>query len=218
MMRQIQNVASRPRGRPQLRCDEDTRHLVVEAAAQEFVANGYAGTSMASVAQRAGISTKTMYRLIPTKADLFNSVVADRIGLFMLAVDDEVLGALGLGEALEQILAAYGALTLNRETIGLVRLVIGEYDRFPEIAAAFYETAILRTNVAMERWLRYQCERGLIRLDDPAMAVGMLRGMMVMEPQRAVMLGGAEAPSQEEIARRAKACAQIFLDGCRAGR
>jgi AcrR family transcriptional regulator len=215
-MRQIQAVPSRPRGRPQLRCDEDTLHLIVEAAAGEFQKSGYAGTSMATVAQRAGISTKTMYRLIPTKADLFTEVVTDRIGLFMLAIDEEAIDASDLEGALGRILTAYGQLTLNPQTIALSRLVISESDRFPEIANAFYDKAVERTSLAMAAWLARQSERGIIQLENPAMAVGMLRGMMVMEPQRAVMLGRAPAPTDEEIVHRAKACAQMFLRGCRA--
>jgi AcrR family transcriptional regulator len=213
-MREIQLDVKRSRGRPQLRSDEETRHLIVEAAAGEFQANGYAGTSMSTVAQRAGISTKTMYRLIPTKADLFTRVVADRIQLFMLAIDDETLDEDGLLPALERILVAYGRLTLSEETIAINRLVIGEYDRFPEIGQAFYETAIMRTNLAIETWLRRQNQRGLIELPDPQAATGMLRGMMIMELQRAVMLGRRSAPDEAEIAYRAKLCARVFLRGC----
>ena len=66
----------------------------------------------------------------------------------------------------------------------------------------------------MARWLRRQCERGLIALEDPQTAAGMLRGMMSMDPQRAVMLGQGAAPDQEEIAERAKQCARLFLYGC----
>lgn len=213
-MRQNQQDVKRSRGRPQLRSDEETRHLVIEAAAKEFQANGYAATSMSAVAQRAGVSTKTMYRLIPTKAEMFTKVVADRIQLFMLVIDDEMLDAEGLKPALERILIAYGKLTLSEETIALNRLVIGEYDRFPEIGNAFYETAIMRTNLAIETWLRRQGERGLIELPDPQAATGMLRGMMIMELQRAVMLGRRSAPGDEEIAERARLCAKLFLRGC----
>jgi AcrR family transcriptional regulator len=215
-MVEIQTTLRRPRGRPQVRSDEDTFRLVIEAAALEFPANGYAATSMVAVAQRAGISTKTLYRLIPTKQDLFGMVVTDRIGRFILAIDDETLGALDLAEALERILMAYGQLTLNAETIALIRLVIAECDRFPEIAAAFYERAIVRTNAAIIAWLRRQCERGSIWVDDLEAASGMLRGMMIQEPQREVMLGQRGAPSADEIAARARACAQLFLNGCRA--
>ncbi|HEY5225670.1 MAG TPA: TetR/AcrR family transcriptional regulator [Methylovirgula sp.] len=215
-MLQNDNIVRRARGRPQIRSDEETRQMLVEAAAQEFKANGYAGTCMGVVAQKAGISTKTLYRLIPTKAELFTKVIADRIGQFMLNVDEQKLGGLELSEALERILIAFGSLTLNEETIALNRLVIGECERFPEIATVFYETAILRVSIAMNDWLVRQTQRGLIRLTDPAAATGMLRGMMIMDLQRAAMLGQRPAPDAEEIADRAKACAQIFLNGCRA--
>jgi AcrR family transcriptional regulator len=215
-MIQIQNTVRRPRGRPQIRSDEDTLRLVIEAAALEFPANGYAATGMGAVAQRAGISTKTLYRLVPAKQDLFDMVVSDRIGRFILAIDDEALRVLDLAEALERILIAYGQLTLDTETIALIRLVIAECDHFPEIAAAFHERAVVRTNAAIVAWLRQQCERGMIRLDDPETASGMLRGMMVQEPQRAVMLGQRTAPSADEIAARARACARLFLNGCQA--
>jgi hypothetical protein len=42
----------------------------------------------------------------------------------------------------------------------------------------------------------------------------MLRGMMIMEPQRAVMLGQRPAPDRSEIVARAEQCAQVFLKGC----
>jgi AcrR family transcriptional regulator len=214
-VRQNGQAIRRPRGRPQIRPDEETRQLVIAAARQEFLANGYAGASMAAVAERAGVSTKTMYRLIPTKADLFRSVVSDRISRFMLDIDAEALDALTLEEALERMLIAYGTLTLDEETIAIQRLVLGESDRFPEIAASFYELAIRRTSEAMQGWLRRQCDRGLIAIEDLSAATGMLRGMMIMEPQRAVMLGQRRAPDADEVETRARHCARIFLGGCR---
>jgi hypothetical protein len=116
----------------------------------------------------------------------------------------------------ERILIAFGALTLEAGTIAMTRLVIGEARAFPEIGAAFFETAILRTSHAMETALHRLCARGLIALDDPAEATSMLRGMMIMEPQRAAMLGQREPPDAEEIAARARLCAKLFLNGCAA--
>ena len=214
IMVQIAEQVRRTRGRPPIRSDEDTRRLLIEAAAEEFHANGYAGTCMAAVAQRAGVSTKTVYRLIPNKADLLTRVVSDRIGQFVLEIEPDALDALALPEALERMLLAYGTLVLSERTIAMHRLVIRECDQFPEVAATFYEVAIRRANDAMARWLRRQRERGLIALEDPQAAAGMLRGMMSMDPQRAVMLGQRAAPDQEEIAERAKQCARLFLDGC----
>lgn len=204
----------RCRGRPQIRSDEETRHLIVEAAAEEFRANGYAATGIANVAQRAGVSTKTLYRLIPTKAELFTGVVTDRINQVVLEIDQDAEESRNPAVVLERMLIAYGTLTFEPRTIAINRLVIGECGAFPEIATAFYEKAVVRVSEAMEKSLRQLCANGSIMLDDPREATGMLRGMMVMEPQRAAMLGQKPAPDTKEIAARAKHCAELFLRGC----
>ncbi|MBP1884260.1 TetR/AcrR family transcriptional regulator [Sinorhizobium mexicanum] len=211
-------VAKRPRGRPQIRPDEETRQLVIAAARQEFHAKGYAGASMVCVAERAGVSTKTMYRLIPTKAELFGSVISERISRFILELDEEHLDTLPLEQALEHMLVTYGTLTLDKDTILSLRLVFAECDRFPEIAAAFSELAIRRTTETMDAWLKRQLDRGEMEIDEPSVAMGMLRGMMIMEPQRAVMLGLRDPPDRAEIAKRARYCARLFLEGCRTRR
>jgi AcrR family transcriptional regulator len=208
-------VTKRTRGRPQIRPDEETRQLVVEAARHEFHAHGYAGASMGRVAERAGVSTKTMYRLIPTKADLFRNVISERISRFMLELDEEHLDKLPIDEALEHMLITYGTLTFDEETVSSLRLVLAECDRFPEIATAFSELALRRTTQSMAAWLKRQCDRGEIAVDDLSTAVGMLRGMMIMEPQRAIMLGLRPPPDRAEIAERARYCAGLFLNGCR---
>ena len=213
-MSDIETECKRPRGRPPTRSDDETRHLIAEAARREFLAHGYAGACMDDVAKGAGVSKKTLYRLIAAKADLFKTSVTDRIARFMLAVDDEMLGTLDVATALERILTEFGKLTLSEETIAIQKLVIAESDRFPELAASFYAEAILATTAVMEAFLVRQCSLGSLELDDPHIATGMLRGMMIMEPQRAVTIGKAAVPSAAEVEERAKACARLFLRGC----
>src|ERR1700709_1633147 len=77
----------RCRGRPQVRPDDETRQLIYEAARHEFAAGGYAATGMETVARRAGVSTKTLYRLIPTKAALFDGMVSSRLDRFLADVN-----------------------------------------------------------------------------------------------------------------------------------
>ena len=83
----IEQQACRGRGRPPLRSDEETLRLIVEAARREFQVGGYAATGMSAIAARAGVSTKTLYRLVPTKAELFQLAIRSRAGQFILAAD-----------------------------------------------------------------------------------------------------------------------------------
>jgi AefR-like transcriptional repressor, C-terminal domain len=89
------------------------------------------------VARRASISTKTLHRLVPNKVELFKTIGSERIGCFMLGIDDRGVGPLDLPATLERILVAYGSLTRDEEVIGINRLVVGEGERFPEIAQSF---------------------------------------------------------------------------------
>ncbi|MGO4739112.1 TetR/AcrR family transcriptional regulator [Bosea sp. 2KB_26] len=214
-MVQIHETVKRCRGRPQARPDEETMRLIVEAADHEFQSNGYAGTNIKAVADKAGVSTKTLYKLVPTKAGLFEATIRLRISRFLLDLDDEVGEELDPREALERILFAFGILTLSTETIAINRLVIAECGRFPEVARAFYQLAIVPVNGVIEAWLTRQKDKGTLRLDDVHIASGMLRGMMIMEPQRTAMMGQRAAPHRDEIALRARQCAEVFYNGCR---
>jgi AcrR family transcriptional regulator len=208
-------ITHRGPGRPPVRSDEETLRVILDAASKEFQAAGYAGTGMTEIARRAGVSTKTLYRLIPTKAELFRQVIRRRIGTFVLAMDALEAAADDVAVGLERLLTAYATLTLDPDVVAMQRLVLSESSRFPELGRAFYEDAVERTGHLMAEWLERQCRRNLIRLDDPRLAAEMLRGMMILEPQRAAMLGRAKLPDAAQIATRAKACAKLFLNGCR---
>jgi len=197
-----------------VRCKGTGEAVIIDAANEQFKKTGFASANINSIAQAAGVSTKTLYRLFPAKDDLFSAVVERKIELFLTGIDERSLEGLSLREGLERLLIAYGRLTLSLDTIAIVRLVISESGRFPELAAVFYKKAVVRTSLAMERWLSAQRDKQAIALDDVSMATGMLRGMMTMEPQRAAMLGQRGEISNEEIVMRARTCCRIFLDGC----
>jgi AcrR family transcriptional regulator len=204
----------RCRGRPQLRPDDETRRTIYEAARHEFAADGYAATSIETVARRAGVSTKTLYRLIPNKVALFEGMVSDRIDRFVSEVNLRAADHADIEQALAAALIACAELALDEETIALQRMVLQEAGKFSDVAGMFYKNAIQRTVVALADWLRVQQKRGLIALDDVDEAADMLLGMVTSAPRRAALFGGVPLPSRSQIEARARACAILFLRGC----
>ena len=204
----------RGRGRPRARSDDETRVVILEAARHEFASSGYAATSMESVARSSGVSTKTLYRLIPNKAALFEAMITDRIDRFTSVVRLSGKENAELQSALRDALLVCGELILDGEVIALQRVILGESDKFPEIAETFYQKAIRRTESTLGAWLKAQQARGLIDIDDADATAGMLLGMLVFQPQRAVWFGHAPPPDREALERRAAAVARLFLKGC----
>jgi len=212
------NQDRRCRGRPQVRPDEETRRIIYDAARHEFAGSGYAATSMEAVARRAGVSTKTLYRLVPNKASLFEGMVSDRLDRFVYEVNLHAADHTDLEEALSASLIAAAELALDEEVIAVQRMVLQESGKFSDIAGAFYTSAIQRTAAGLAGWLRVQRERGLIALDDVDEAAGMLLGMVASAPRRAAMFGGVPLPSRPQIEARARTCAALFLRGCQVER
>jgi AcrR family transcriptional regulator len=208
----------RCRGRPQLRSDDETRQIIYEAARHEFAANGFAATSTEKVARRAGVSTKTLYRLLPSKAELFEGMVVDRLDRFLAEVN---LRAATRYDDIEQALTAALLtcidLVLDPEVVALQRIVLQEAGN-SSLARTYYKDGILRTATTLAEWLKLQVKQGQIALDDPTEAAGMLIGMVASAPQRAAIYGGLPLPSRTEIERRAASCARLFLHGCRVDR
>ena len=205
----------RRRGRPQVRPDDETRQIIYEAARHEFAASGYAATSIETVARRAGVSTKTLYRLVPNKASLFGGMVSDRLDRFVYEVNLHAADHTDLEQALRGALMACADLALDEEVIALQRMLLQEAgEKFSDIAGTFYTNAIQRTAVALADWLRVQQKRGLIMLDDVDEAAGMLLGMVTSAPRRAAIFGGVPLPSRSQIEARVRTCAALFLRGC----
>jgi AcrR family transcriptional regulator len=219
---QMDPADRRCRGRPQLRADDETRHLIFEAARHEFAANGYAATSMESVARRAGVSTKTLYRLIPNKAAVFEGMMIDRLQRFAVEVSLHPADDSDLEQALVQALMVCADLALDEEVIALQRMVLQESGKSSDNlkssdnARTFYTRAIQRTGAALADWLRIEQQRGRIALDDVDEAAGMLLGMVASAPRRAALFGGVPLPSRPEIEARVRRCAALFLRGCQA--
>jgi AcrR family transcriptional regulator len=207
--------ARRGRGRPQVRCDEETRAVILEAARQEFAVSGFAATGMENVARRAGVSTKTLYRLLPDKKTLFEATVTDRLDRFVSVVSLRACEGGDIEAALPDALLACADLVLDPEVIALQRLILADSDKFPDVAETFYNKAMQRTVAALADWLRVQQKRGVIVLDDVDAAAGMLLGMLVFQPQRDVMFGHKPPPPRRELELRAKTCSAVFLRGCR---
>jgi AcrR family transcriptional regulator len=206
----------RYRGRPQLRPDDETRKIIYEAARHEFAANGFAATSTETVARRAGVSTKTLYRIVPNKAALFEGVVSDRLDSFLSDFNLHVAEGADIETGLNAALMAYADLALDPDVVALQRIILQEAGQFPDLAATFYRNGIAGTVAALSNWLRVQVKRGLIDLDNVEEAAGILIGMVAGAPQRAAIFGGVPLPSRAQTKARVRKCVALFLRGCEA--
>jgi AcrR family transcriptional regulator len=65
---------------------EDRREVIIDAAREEFVRTGYAGTKVRVIADRAGVNDAMLYRHFDSKEELFEAAVAEPIRSAVTAI------------------------------------------------------------------------------------------------------------------------------------
>lgn len=202
----------RSRGRPLQLSEAERRRRLLDAAERVFLDAGYGDATMDDVARKARMSKKTLYRLFPTKGQLFAAVMASRDDGLIDALESDD-GTRSPKEALESFLRQAAHTLLSPQTIGLHRLVVAETRRWPELARAFHREGAGRCKAAVLHWFARQQARGKLVIDDVEEAAGMLFGMVVGEPHMRQLLCDSRPTSKAAIDRRVKRAVDIFLKG-----
>lgn len=206
-------AAARCRPGPSPMPEEARRHALMAAAAAVFIRDGYAAASMDRVAQEAGMSKRTLYRLFPSKAALFEATIHD--SLIPPLLDPGLAPEPELHLALARMLEAAGRHLLALRPAGIFRLVIAEQGRSPELAETFHRVLVRRGATALQRLIALEMERGRLRPGDPEATGRMLYGMAFGSIQIRLLLGLREVPTAAEVATMAREAVDIFLNGMR---
>ena len=160
-----------PRGRPR---SEAVDRAIAEATIAILQEDGYEGLTMAGVAQRAGVSTATLYRRFTGKVDL---VVG---ALTALKPDAHAIDTGSLeGDLRAMVVETCGAL---QTSIGqLMRSLVGEMQRNEELAAAVRERLVASRVEAAQQMLGAAVARGEIEPPaDPTVVLDMFSGPFII--------------------------------------
>jgi len=191
------------------------RRAILDAATEVFLQKAYLAANMDEIAALAAVSKQTVYKHFSTKEALFVEIVSsmtnrasDRVHGEMadLAQDEDIAGYLRR--------YAYRQLTvvLTPRVMQLRRLVIGEVGRFPDLARALFEGGPKRAIAAMAALFQRLSDRGVLAVDDPAVAASQFNWLIMGEPlNRAMLLGDAAIPKPPELRRHAAAGVRMFL-------
>jgi AcrR family transcriptional regulator len=186
------------------------RKAFVDAARSAFFTNGYAGTTMSSIASKVGGSKTTLWSYFPSKEDLFEAVVDSIVEEYgdALAVD------LPLDEPVPEVLRRFGNLLMTKLTatpiLSLFRLVVGEAERFPHLAKTFYDRGPRRGKARAAIWVGEKMARGELRMGNPLRAVQHFTGLCQSGLYQFAVLGLPEGRDLDRLAAEIDDAVDIF--------
>jgi TetR/AcrR family transcriptional repressor of mexJK operon len=201
----------RRRGRPPGSSGDE----LLETARQEFLAHGYAGTTMDALAGRARISKNSLYREYPSKERLFAAVVADWVRRGRDAMRphlDALVEADDVRSGLQHFARVLQAAVLSPAVLRIRTLISAEAARFPEVAAGYVTDSWEANLRAFGDTLAVLMERGSIGRGDPALAAEQFTWLVLAAPlNRLTLEAGLESYPPARLERIADEAVETFL-------
>ncbi len=137
---------------------------LLEAALDLFIAKGYAATKVEAVAARAGVSKGTLFLYFPSKADLFNAVVRENIGIRFQQWNQEFETFQGsTAEMLRYSYRSWWEHIGSTRASGITKLMLCEASNFPEIAQFYQQEVSEPGHALMRRILQRGMDSGEFR-------------------------------------------------------
>jgi AcrR family transcriptional regulator len=149
---------------------------ILQGAMEVFLRSGYAGTSMDRVAAEAGVSKQTIYSHFGDKEGLFSALMEQ---VTIQRFQDLFSAEERRGDpivVLRRIAHVYLHNIADEQYIALVRLIIGESNRFPELAKLYGQVVIRQ---GRQMLCDYFAEHPELGLDDPSAISQIFMGTLV---------------------------------------
>lgn len=147
--------------RPKVQRRKDARPSeIIEAGIKEFAEHGFAGAKLERIAKSAGIAKGTVYLYYASKEALFLAAI-EKYVVEVMAENETALD--GFDGSTREVLIRLLTSIYERFTEGhaqtLLRILIAEGSRIPEVVDSYHQIAIQRGTALLGRIL----ERGVAR-------------------------------------------------------
>ncbi len=187
---------------------------ILAAATNLFLSEGYGDTSIDAIVEQSGGSKATLYSYYPTKADLFRAVVDS---IVTTHADPELRSLENVRDTLVTFAEYRLSIVFSRNHRALMRLIISERDRFPDIARMYYEQGPLHGHLVLRDYFEILIEKGMIDIRSADEACEFFRGMLMHQLYIEQLYLDAQPLSAEEVGVKARHVVDRFLEAYHQG-
>jgi AcrR family transcriptional regulator len=192
------------------RADRDEkRDDILKVAYAAFLSEGYAATSMSSIAVKVGGSKATLYNYFSSKEELFAAVIEEKcrdIQAMIFDADDR-----DFRKALTRLAERFVRLWLQDDSIATYRLITAETARFPELGRAFYMSGRHRGKQLLADYFARAQSEGKLKPADPTdiatLFLQLCKGELILQK----LWNVNPDPSEEQIQAAINQTVSVFL-------
>jgi AcrR family transcriptional regulator len=198
-------------GRAELR-----RAAFLKAARDVFLEFGYEQANMAEIVRRAGGSLSTLYAQFGGKKGLFEAMIDSRVEQLTEQMHVELAAHAPLREGLRRIGEAFLIRQTQPESLDVMRLMVAQSKKFPEIAETWSKRAPEAVRKALATYLEDRAKAGEIRIENYDMAASVYFDLVRSRMQFRALLLPTYQPTEQEIRDTVDRAVKVFLGGIEA--
>jgi AcrR family transcriptional regulator len=141
------------------------REAILAAALAEFSARGFAAARLDDMAARAGVGKGTIYLHFRDKEALFRELVTTMLVPFITNLEAAPPAGAPIRIVIERLIDLFVREIYGTERRKLIRLIMTEGPRFPQLAEFHYHNVVKRALAAMRTLLEGAYRRGELKSD-----------------------------------------------------
>ena len=184
---------------------------VLDGARAVFMADGFEGASVDTIAKAASVSKATLYSYFPDKKRLFMEVARCECGRQAKAAAANI----DLSNPPAQVLheAASHMLEFFLSDFGqrVFRICVAESDRFPELGQQFYESGPAVVQAVLVGYFDIAIERGELRIADKELAAHQFSELCKSYLFPRIVFGVQREFTDAEVTRVIEGAVDVFL-------
>lgn len=190
---------------------DDRRAAIIDIAHAAFVSDGYAATSMSTIAARVGGSKATLYNYFSSKEELFAAVMSKKCEQLQAMLYDAQVESGDFRTAMQNFGERFLQLLLQDESIAFYRLVMAECGRFPELGRTFYNTGMKQGRARLAEYFDQAIGTGDLRDCDPHIMANYFFDLCISGIHLRKLWSVETNPTKEDIRENIARAIAIFL-------
>jgi AcrR family transcriptional regulator len=143
----------------------ERRQAILAAALREFSARGFAAARLDDVAVAAGIAKGTIYLYFRDKEALFQDLIRSEMSPVVATFETALAVDLPVRAVAERAVELFVREIYGTSRKDIIRLIISEGPRFPQLADFYYREVLSRIIAAVRALLARALARGELRSD-----------------------------------------------------
>lgn len=169
-------------GKPELKdynpVKDERKSEILKAALKEFGENGYAATTMDTVADTCGLNKTVIYQYFNSKDELFTAIFNEPKFAYSLENLRFPLTGTDQTDVLKKLGMAFLEMFEDPDRANILKMVISETNRFPHLGSLMYENTIKKVSERVAGYFKQLADQGVIAETDFRLAACSYFGLL----------------------------------------